>query len=400
MKCLLENWTGVEKRIKAICKKLDKYGIHYEYSRQADTIEKVKVYKTVEFVGSQFIGTYPIDVVNYDFHMDTLKLGDWLAVAVIEHNVTDDNKNMVYMLDAEQPLLSDWTTIKGNCEHCNSKRSRNKTVILKDQSGNFKQVGTSCVKDFTGIDGIDILKAYTELHDIFIADMTVNCADDRPYASKYVNTAAFLARCIDEILKAGYTKDFTKENALDAHFQRGKYINGKQTSEKAITEATKVLEFFRQFDSLDDVENEFGFSGASFYWNIAMALNGEYCKPNGFIAYAYVSYQKAIEAQIKRKSEAEQRGVSQHQYSIGEKIKLELIYTRSVAFENSYNGGYSATTSYFHFFQDKNGNVYKWSTAKCIEATTGENIIIAGTVKAHDEYNTEKQTVLTRCKIA
>src|SRR5690606_9613232 len=44
-----------------------------------------------------------------------------------------------------------WHRAASDCHHCNMKRSRNKTYLLKNtESGEVKQVGRTCLKDFLG----------------------------------------------------------------------------------------------------------------------------------------------------------------------------------------------------------------------------------------------------------
>lgn len=50
-------------------------------------------------------------------------------------------------------------------------------------------------------------------------------------------------------------------------------------------------------------------------------------------------------------------------------------------------------------FLDKFGNKFNWWTTVTIYAEPGDKILLTGTVKKHDEYQNNKITVLTRCKI-
>lgn len=47
---------------------------------------------------------------------------------------------------------------------------------------------------------------------------------------------------------------------------------------------------------------------------------------------------------------------------------------------------------------DEEGHEFKWNSSCGMEAQKGETVTIKGTIKAHEEYNGVKQTVLTRCK--
>lgn len=50
-------------------------------------------------------------------------------------------------------------------------------------------------------------------------------------------------------------------------------------------------------------------------------------------------------------------------------------------------------------FEDINGNILQWWTAVEIKAEVGDQVLLTGTVKAHDEYKGVKSTTVTRCKI-
>ena len=50
-------------------------------------------------------------------------------------------------------------------------------------------------------------------------------------------------------------------------------------------------------------------------------------------------------------------------------------------------------------FEDANGNILQWWTAVEIKAEVDDQVLLTGTVKAHDEYKGVKSTTVTRCKI-
>ena len=50
-------------------------------------------------------------------------------------------------------------------------------------------------------------------------------------------------------------------------------------------------------------------------------------------------------------------------------------------------------------FEDADGNILQWWTAVEIKAEVGDQVLLTGTVKAHDEYKGVKSTTVTRCKI-
>ena len=50
--------------------------------------------------------------------------------------------------------------------------------------------------------------------------------------------------------------------------------------------------------------------------------------------------------------------------------------------------------------QDANGNNFAWFASNCPDLDKGDVVNLTGTVKAHNEYQGAKETVLTRCKIS
>jgi hypothetical protein len=93
--------------------------------------------------------------------------------------------------------------------------------------------------------------------------------------------------------------------------------------------------------------------------------------------------------------------------NVGDKFEKELMFEKIIGFDGYY--GYT----YFVFFRDEEGHVFKWSTNKgtyqCwhktngrdayLEYEVGKKYLIKGSVKEHSEYKGIKQTVITRCKV-
>ena len=76
---------------------------------------------------------------------------------------------------------------------------------------------------------------------------------------------------------------------------------------------------------------------------------------------------------------------------IGERIEETLTVTKAITLEGYYG------TSIMHIMEDKDGNVYVWTT-KAKNFPEGKTLVLRGTIKDHKEYKGTKQTILTRCK--
>lgn len=75
-----------------------------------------------------------------------------------------------------------------------------------------------------------------------------------------------------------------------------------------------------------------------------------------------------------------------------EKIQLNVTLDKITGYSTDF--GYTN----IYIFKDTEGNKLTWKTAKDMEWEEGQEIEIKATVKAHEEYNNEKQTSILRVK--
>lgn len=78
------------------------------------------------------------------------KLNGWEFIATLEH---DENGTLIRRIPTFAPEvdLSQYrNATPDNCDHCGYKRRRNDTYIVVGETGETKQVGSNCLKDFTG----------------------------------------------------------------------------------------------------------------------------------------------------------------------------------------------------------------------------------------------------------
>ena len=119
-----------------------------------------------------------------------------------------------------------------------------------------------------------------------------------------------------------------------------------------------------------------------------------------------------VEAERKAKEEAdriareaeekrikEQKAISQHIGSIGDKIELDAVLEKSAWFEIPSFRGFGTDTMHIYTFRNESGDAIIWKTSKGLGIENGEKVHVKGTIKEHSEYDNEKQTVLTRCKV-
>ena len=105
----------------------------------------------------------------------------------------------------------------------------------------------------------------------------------------------------------------------------------------------------------------------------------------------------AREAEEKRIQE--QKSISQHIGSIGDKIEFDAVLEKSAWFEIPSFRGFGTDTMHIYTFRNESGDAIIWKTSNGLGIENGEKVHVKGTNKEHSEYDNEKQTVLTRCKV-
>lgn len=339
----------------------------------------------------------PVEVQNYEFEMDTLKVGDYMPVAIIVHK-EPMNQVTIIKNDEQEQAPAEWWSCKGHCDDCHDKYLRQKTIILKNAvDGTYKQVGTGCVKKYTGIDCNDIISVYGNITEFVEDEVYIDEADYHSgsrYYYNYVLTKRLLAACIDVIKKDGAYRSYSKFNRLSTIYQAQNKVSTTDGEEsiKSFDEAQVVIDYFKELAADED---RF-YSLNDFFRNVCSACISKYSKDlNGFVACGYVAYQRLTEKDTKEESKTESSNQSEYVGSIGDKLTIDVKFEKMYPIYTQYGA------SNICVFIDKNNNQLVWTTLVNLQDRgfeLGANCKITGTVKNFKIYNGTKQTVITRVK--
>lgn len=379
----------ISKKIKRIVKKCETNNIDY-------TFNVSEPYTKIVSVGDE---TFEIDLV--DLYLDVMfKFNGWTSLGMVQRK---DGIIQCYFDDAS--LIKQYKDTDFHCDHCNKKVHRNSVVILENESGEQKVVGTSCVKEFTsGLDGkliaevndyMNILNTRSsELNNLMNSEDDTACEyfkNNGVQTYKVVDIVSAAKRIID---KYGYVSS----GNVNATW---KYIMCEYDVHKVDEEAINALEWIKSL-SEDEINK------SSYLFNIRQIVDAEYCTGRhfGFLASLIPSYSKS---EYKRLLDTKNGNVKTSEYigNVGDKINVKVTHLNSYNYETQFG------SSYIHLFVDDDGNIFKWSTNSKLEFTVKDNnsnlsqwycldkgatIQLTGKIKEHSEYRGQKQTVLTRCK--
>lgn len=126
------------------------------------------------------------NVIDLDYPI--VKLGNWRVLAQLE---SFEGANLVFSVapdSSSERRLDSYANCPIECEHCNTHRKRKLSYVLQDnESDDIKQVGSSCLEDFTGVDPAAALF----LAKVYDFVKVVDCYDDFENGSFSGKASAF-----------------------------------------------------------------------------------------------------------------------------------------------------------------------------------------------------------------
>jgi len=337
-------------------------------------------------------GKVPVKIMEIEVVGEAPVLNGWKMAAKLEHT---EAGNVLYSL-IEEDLPERFRTVEPNCEHCNTLRYRKDTYVVVNEAGEFKQVGSSCLKDFTGHANPEALAKWAEYILALYDDCAESCWDPDRFVggSNYLELSAFLDNVAAVVREYGwvsrgavYRGETEKVPSADLAISNMKapwYASWRVEVTEADSKLTeKAIGWVREEVSNRDDLNDY-------FWNLTISFSDDYItfKQAGIAASAIVAYKKEQE----RKAEAD-KAPSDYVGTIKKRLEFDSL---RLVFSTSFSGYYGVT--YLYKFVDEAGNVLVWKTNSYFDWADGETVVSGkATVKDHSEYRGVKQTVLTRC---
>lgn len=298
------------------------------------------------------------------------RIEDWEFVASLEHLPTG---NMIRNI-SDRELPKKFRTCKPYCEHCNTLRNRKDTFVLFNHKVNeYKQVGRQCLENYTGMSLEEVssiaeaVRGFEMLEVDLEDDSLLEDYKSRGYCIAMYNFL-FKQYAYKVISTKGYDRDTTVGEILEA-YEKGDIDDNDYLEE--LEEITKWIE-------ADTSDSEY-MSNLKVLWN-AEALEPKHYRTIAsgiFVALRDIKRAKSVN--------------NEHIGTVGQRIPVEIesvrvLYTRHDSFYGD---------SYLYKIVDTQGHTLIYSTDRDLSKVKK----MVATVKAHEEYKGEKQTVITRAKI-
>lgn len=316
----------------------------------------------------------------------------WEYVGRIER--LSDNQNVVTYIGEHELDLSSYNHCIPTCEHCGRDIRRNFTYIVHNtDTGEFKQVGRTCLKDYTGID----LEYVAYLASLEKATREYSI-ERRFNGREYVK--------VDEIVKI--LSECCRQNG-------GKYIKESSPKHKYTTIKTAITIYniiergYVYHEYVMEMANRFDINNEENLEILGKIRNYNGCDENlkvmincSFAPFSFIStIAEEVFKYYKDIDEPEEVKVTDSEFygKVGDRFEIPVDkFEYSGSFDTQINDYTSIHTIIYKFYSGK--HVFSWFTSKYIEIDD-DSIIksIKGTIKAHNTYKGVNETIVTRCKV-
>jgi len=314
------------------------------------------------------------------------KVGDYQLAASIDYSAP---KPVIdYHVDGRAITIPE----EPRCDHCGTRRRRNRTFVARNGRGHEMHLGGDCARNYWGVDVFEEVSLMAGIEQILsMSDEAFGAGYQRPL-EVYYDFATAAGLCLDEVTRFGYT-------SRDASYDRGVPATGMVCAElvkhhdlHGPAEAIRD-DLRRTYPNIDRVraldatqallwaDNEAANNPTSSLWlNYAAARANDFvsAKQLGLLAFCLSAYVEAT-----RPKTGDFVGTA------GERVKdaVELRLVQRHATE----------WGYVSVFSDDLGNIYK-AFGKIPHSEPGDVRSCTFFVKAHDTFRDQKQTIINRIK--
>jgi hypothetical protein len=363
----------------------------------------------------------PVTRIPLTIEGETPRYAGWTFVACLQHL---EGENIVRALPGEE-IPESFRTRGPACDHCKANRRRNDTYVLRHDSGQFVQVGSTCIADFLGSDAAGKVASQAEL---FAAACALGLDDGYEGFGSTSNDrllSAFLPIVAWSVRAQGWTSR-----------TKAREVGGEATADRAWSYLTDAREARKA--GVDVTDEDRATAEAAEAWGESLtdatvnAEQGDYLhnlravtrtglvtsRTAGLAASVVTAYQRSVDRDREKAERAARPTLDAYQGNVGDKVSFGLapkvgkrgapvkgapvvlsLAPVTLDFVKQIETQFGLTT--IVKFRTSEGAVLTWfaSSTELGRADVGKCYTLTGTVKAHKLYEGTKQTTMTRCTV-
>ena len=330
------------------------------------------------------------------------KAEGWVFAGTIEHTKAG---NILRSVCDEYKIPERYRDAEPYCEHCNTRRYRKDTyVVFNEKTGEFKQVGKSCLKEYTcglSIEMAALILRWLKSVEGYCYYSGSGCSykvywDVREISRYYVETirkfgwasssSNYSTRMLaGDFYEADHPGRFTTKEFLRKMEDKAAQVDfdPAHVTDEYLDAA---LEWARSWD---------GHEYNDYRENLKVIAQLDYCESKhlGYLASLYMAYEKDLEREVKKLKRENERAKSDYIGEIKDRISCAVkTFKELTSWETDWG------VTFLYEFITEDDNILIWKTGKWLDPEK-EISAITGTVKNHKEFRGAKQTELTRCKV-
>lgn len=320
------------------------------------------------------------------------KFADWRLLAAIDK--VGDSAVLRYLPGIEQDIPNN-SVRPGECDHCHTRRARTSVLLVEhEKTGERKQVGSSCLKDFLGWSTYPVFITTDELRDELAPTRTTGPAGDLDLASVLTYSWAVIAT-------HGWTAASAATDGRTATRDLvSTAIHGRRGSTELLASIQPHLdEGHRMAPVIIDALAAAFTDPTGYEANLSAILRAGQVEPRhlGLAVSAVSAYLRVTEQQAARETQAERNTVLGYAGEVGEKVTL----TGTIRQLFHVDGFTWHSPSRRMLIVDCGTSVAKMITGAswAYDVDRGHQITITGTVRTHEDWHGTPQTLIVRPKL-
>lgn len=383
-----------------------------------------------------------VDVFDVTFELiDTLNFqGGWELKGIIGHL-----ENIIIPVDPDNDLPEEFDAKDTTCDHCGTKRSRNKSFLIQNNEGEWKRVGGACVKQFLGVNPESFFKLVQAFRDFKEYESPYD-EDGNHIPTTYQRrlwNPELQAVDIDKLismvgvqieLDGEYIKNEWKEVGTGRYDRFGHEYTTMVRANQGESTADNVRRTFDIIESPLYSETEYDINEELVedvykYWNSIEVKGrtvtedvwnhetGEYEEKQVTYYSGYDDFMNKTKEYGQKKririmdinqlipsintyfqwKKKQSEPTSNYVGTVGEKVNMELTVTNVSGFAGAYGW-----TNVYKMVDSNNNQVTKFGTINTKFLVSGNTIEVGSVlkfkaeIKKHEEFNGKKQTTIGR----
>lgn len=288
------------------------------------------------------------------------------------------------------------TNDDGGCDHCQKRRRRRTTFVLMSTSGEIVRVGSTCLREFIGLDG-----AQTFQWQVKLQDLSRIAPDTLPVDERLYKTDDVLALSVAFIRERGFVPVSNDDDNA---------VSTKSIVEKLLRDVTPDQWTDRDLKAIALQSSSTGFTGdheqaqnilekasairpTSHYLHQLRSATQHDIMPPQVLAILISSIAHFEQLHIKSVSTTITKRVN---VGLGDIDELKAVRCTLLRVVPSIKYG---SVTHVCTFRDEHGHTLKWFSSTHPHYDIGTRLLLTGSVKRHDEYQGTTSTVVDECTL-